>query len=324
MDRISVIVPVYNVKKYLDKCIESILNQTYEEFELILVDDGSTDESGAICDKYQTIDSRVKAFHIENGGVSRARNYGIQQASGQWIAFADSDDYIESDMYEKLLAVATSTDADIVACGYFNNDISMDLKYKEQVVYTSQSAIKECITDEPGTTMCGAIWNKLFKKSIITDEVRFESHIQMAEDMLFLIQCIKKSRKIVHYPYCGYHYVMRQDSMVSSFSKAKCSSIKAHKLMLNEIKDEFPQLVELVEIRSFTQAYHIFCGAIISKANLNDQVVVELKKYLNDNWSMRKRIDFSLKDRLILWCSVKMPKGADILQRIYWRENDNT
>ena len=113
---ISVIVPVYNVEKYLDKCIQSILGQTYSNIELLLIDDGSTDSSGAICDKYVTQDSRVRVFHKSNEGVSAARNWGLDNAKGEWIAFVDADDWIDSDMYERMYNAAVQNQTDMVSC----------------------------------------------------------------------------------------------------------------------------------------------------------------------------------------------------------------
>ena len=101
-ERISVVVPVYNVEKYLEKCVNSIVNQTYKNLEIILVDDGATDNSGKLCDELAKIDNRIKVYHKENGGLSDARNYGVERATGDYIGFVDSDDYIDAEMYEKL------------------------------------------------------------------------------------------------------------------------------------------------------------------------------------------------------------------------------
>ena len=120
MPKISVIVPVYNVEKYLRKCIESILNQTFREFELILVDDGSTDSSGKICDEYALKDSRIKVIHKENGGASSARNAGLDVAKGEYIGFVDSDDWIEMDMYGELYRLIKENNTDISVCGINN------------------------------------------------------------------------------------------------------------------------------------------------------------------------------------------------------------
>ena len=116
---LSIIVPIYNVEQYVDKCIQSILNQTYQNLEIILVDDGATDRSGSIADSYAAKDKRIKVLHKENGGISDARNYGLDHVTGDYILFVDSDDFIENTMCERLFAVANSTNADMVSCNYY-------------------------------------------------------------------------------------------------------------------------------------------------------------------------------------------------------------
>ena len=140
MPKISVIVPVYNVEKYLRKCIESILNQTFREFELILVDDGSTDSSGKICDEYALKDSRIKVIHKENGGASSARNAGLDVAKGEYIGFVDSDDWIEMDMYGELYRLIKENNTDISVCGI--NNIK-DIKYKNENLKEKIQIIKK-------------------------------------------------------------------------------------------------------------------------------------------------------------------------------------
>ena len=126
---LSIIVPIYNVEQYIDKCIQSILNQTYQNLEIILVDDGATDRSGSIADSYAAKDKRIKVFHKENGGISDARNYGLDHVTGDYILFVDSDDFIENTMCERLFTIANSTHADMVSCNYYiyrgDDDISI-------------------------------------------------------------------------------------------------------------------------------------------------------------------------------------------------------
>ena len=115
-EKISIIVPVYNVEKYLKKCIDSIVNQTYKNLEIILVDDGATDRSGEICDELAKLDNRIKVYHKKNGGLSDARNYGVERATGSYVGFVDSDDYIDAEMYEKLYEAITKEAADVAEC----------------------------------------------------------------------------------------------------------------------------------------------------------------------------------------------------------------
>ena len=164
---ISVIVPVYNVEPYLRKCLDSIVNQTYRDLEILVIDDGSTDWCGKICDEYAGKDGRIRVFHTENRGLSCARNLGLDNARGEWIGFVDSDDWIETDMYEVLLKRAEETEADIVECGVLEEHPNRTGKRQEYLV-TGTEAVIMLIHRE----LSNAVWNKLWKKSCF-DKIRF-------------------------------------------------------------------------------------------------------------------------------------------------------
>ena len=187
---ISVIIPVYNAEKYLRRCIDSVLAQTYKDFELLLIDDGSKDSSGAICDEYAAQDARVRVFHKENGGVSSARNVGLDHAQGEWITFVDSDDYIEENF---LKSFEGNLDADLVVG---NMVICEDCKLPKNInvgilpgIYTHiQSALKGNLN----SSAFYAPWGKMFRKESIAD-LRFNIKMRIGEDnhfnLLFLSQC---------------------------------------------------------------------------------------------------------------------------------------
>ena len=170
---ISIIVPVYNVEKYICRCIDSILAQTYKDFELILVDDGSTDSSGKICDDYKERDKRIKVIHKENGGLSSARNVGIDVAEGDYIGFIDSDDYIRKDMYEILYKCIQKNNCDISICNYLFIDedgngvthMNNDLPIKDEIISGYEAIEKMC--SYKGFYYITA-WNKLYNKHIIS------------------------------------------------------------------------------------------------------------------------------------------------------------
>ena len=170
---ISIIVPVYKVEKQLNKCIESILNQTFKDYELILVDDGSPDNCGHICDEYEKKDSRIKVIHKKNGGLSDARNAGLDIALGKYIGFVDSDDIIHPQMYEKLYNCINKSNLDIVQCKFkrfksieeININISdSELNFKE---YNSQDAIIDLIDNNKINVNA---WNKLYKRELFQNE----------------------------------------------------------------------------------------------------------------------------------------------------------
>ena len=214
---VSIIVPVYNVEQFLPKCIESITNQTYRDLEIILVDDGSLDRSGIICDEYSTKDERIKVYHKKNGGLSDARNFGIARASGEYLGFVDGDDWIEPEMYEVLVNTAVENNADIVYCGKF-------LEYPERTfVYQplckkyidNIELCKALIHDEIGT----GIWSKLYHKHIFTDIEFPNGHVY--EDTAVMFKFLLKATCLVTVSKPLYHYRKgRQDSITQSRSMA--------------------------------------------------------------------------------------------------------
>ena len=160
---ISIIVPVYNVDKYIERCIQSIINQTYKNLEIILIDDGSTDKSGAICDKYSKIDNRINVIHKKNGGLSEARNVGLDIARGDYIGFVDSDDYIHPQMYELLYKNLIGTSADISIIKHIRKEEELGLgDINSKKVYSNLEAIENILKKDSGIFIASC--NKLYKK----------------------------------------------------------------------------------------------------------------------------------------------------------------
>lgn len=162
---ITVVVPVYNVENYIKKCVESILNQTYRKLEIILVDDGSTDKSGEICDEFSVIDSRIKVIHKKNGGLSDARNAGLKIATGNYVTFVDSDDYIAVDMYRTMIEAMNRNKAEIGVCGigYITNGVIREIScLPAEKVYKEDALITYFSTNDLNTSVC----NKIFKRTL--------------------------------------------------------------------------------------------------------------------------------------------------------------
>ena len=165
-DLISVIVPIYNVEKYIDKCLNSIVNQTYKNIEIILIDDGSTDTSVLKCNNWEKKDNRIKVIHKKNEGLAQARNTGISYATGNYITFIDSDDYIDSKMLEKLYNAINKTNSEISACKYvkINKNKKVNLNYSAEIIeFTNKEAIIDLLKE---TNISNYAWNKLFKKEL--------------------------------------------------------------------------------------------------------------------------------------------------------------
>lgn len=245
MDKLlSIIVPAYNVEKYLPRCLDSILAQTYKNIEVILIDDGSPDNSGAICDEYASGDNRIRVFHIENNGVSSARNLGLKEARGDYIGFVDSDDYIAPEMYEVLVKNLEEYNADISICGfsqedingqfhrYFKKDVTINLSTDEQIECLLENRYYRC-----------SIWDRIFKKEVLNN-VSFHKDIKIYEDMLFDYEAIKNSKKAV-YTSTPYYYYCENDSNSaarSPFSDTKMDIIKVCYTIFEDIMINYPEL----------------------------------------------------------------------------------
>lgn len=208
---LSVIVPVYNVEAYLPKCIESILAQTYGDLELLLVDDGSPDNSGAICDDYAKKDSRITVIHKENGGQGSARNRALDIAKGEYIAFVDSDDFIEPNMYETMIEAMERTGSDLSLCGFITHSglrlVESAVPDKE-TVFKSDEEILRYYLDSP--FVGGQPWNKVFKKTAF-DSIRFPEGTAR-EDVYIMHLALAECKKAVHTAERLYHYIVREGS----------------------------------------------------------------------------------------------------------------
>ncbi|MBR3381714.1 MAG: glycosyltransferase [Clostridia bacterium] len=195
MPELSIIVPVYKTEKYLPKCIDSILSQTFTDFELILIDDGSPDRCGEICDEYASKDSRITVIHQENKGVSAARNAGLDVASGTYIGFVDSDDWIESEMYEVMLSEKKRLRADILFCSYImrsEEGTPLTTQKQREICFSDTDALLSSLFQKPLPTG-GVCWNALIQKDMI-GKTRFMEGLTMKEDITFLFDVFIRCR----------------------------------------------------------------------------------------------------------------------------------
>lgn len=217
-DLISVIVPVYKVEKYLEKCIESIIKQTYTNLQIILVDDGSPDNCGKICDEYAKKDLRIEVIHKANGGLSDARNVGISKAKGRYIGFVDSDDYIKEDMYEILLNLIKKYDADGSICNLYDViDGNECIRNKENGIreYSRLDILKEVLLDK---NIQSYAWNKLYEKELF-DEIKYPIG-KKYEDIGTTFYLFEKCNKIVVTSEPEYYYLKRADSLVNNVTES--------------------------------------------------------------------------------------------------------
>ncbi len=212
---ISVIIPVYNAEKYLRRCLDSVLNQKNVKLEIVLVDDGSTDRSGTICDEYAKCDERILVLHQKNGGASNARNHGMQIAKGDYIGFVDSDDWIEDDMYCYLLGLINSYDADAAVCEYITaKHKGKTNKQKEVLTIRQREELARFFYRLDGGKSFFSVWNCLYKKELLKN-IRFLEN-QINEDVYFTYEIYKKANKIVFSNLTKYYYFVNSHSVTNS------------------------------------------------------------------------------------------------------------
>ena len=235
---ISVIVPVYNVEGYIETCLDSLLAQTWPNFEIILVDDASTDGSGQICGSYAFRDSRIQAVCLPyNQGPSAARNEGICRAQGAYISFVDADDRVEPDLLEKLYESLRQAGAEVSACGADG----IDLKGGSAAVYTRLEAIR-CLAR--GAPFNLVPWGKLYRAELVKKTL-FSEDIFYSEDLLFLYSILKQSRRVSYRPDILYHYTQREGSqMQSGASERKLTAFAAQDFVCQDAGASFPEAAE--------------------------------------------------------------------------------
>ncbi len=249
-DKISIIIPVYNVEKYIKKCVDSIINQTYKNLEIILVDDGSSDNSGKICDEYKKRDYRIKVIHKENGGLSDARNKGVEIATGKYIGFVDSDDYIEENMYNILLNELKVNNADVSICSYkkIREDYyKVDCKQSCEKIIKILDNIKAIELLLSDTYIDNYAWNKLYKKELFNN-IKYPYGKKM-EDLGTTYKIFSKAKKIVYTNYIGYFYLQRNSSILHNIDANFIQDIKE---LINEryldIIKEYPEMKTKADI----------------------------------------------------------------------------
>lgn len=257
MSRISIIVPVYQVEPYLDQCVKSILCQTFEDFDLILVDDGSPDRCGAICDAYATVDKRVHVIHQQNGGVSAARNAGIdwafEHSDSKYLTFIDSDDYVKPTMLETLYHVLMEHDADISACGEYHFSESPEKVFQENfagcMVHSSADACQLIYTGLAGHASFVAVWGKLYRKELFS-QVRYPVG-RIHEDQFTAYQILYQANCVAETGACLYGYFYNDAGITHSrFSLKRYDDVDACDQAIRFFQDRNEEeIVEAARLR---------------------------------------------------------------------------
>ena len=239
---ISIIVPVYKVEKYLNRCVESIVKQTYSNLEIILVDDGSPDQCPVMCDAWMEKDNRIKVVHKKNGGLSDARNAGMKISKGEFIGFVDSDDWIDQNMYQRLYEILSTDKSDISACGvkmfWEDSDLCQMLTQTNKCVLNREEAMKALIEE---SLIKQPVWYKLYKKELIRD-ILFPVG-KYHEDAFWSYQAIGMAKRVSITDYVGYYYWQRKESIMGeNYSIKRLDAIQALENRQSYLEVNFPSL----------------------------------------------------------------------------------
>lgn len=279
---ISIVVPVYNVEKHLRKCVNSIVKQTYSNLEILLIDDGSTDKSGIICDELAGTDSRIKVYHKENGGLSSARNYGIDKTKGEFVGFIDSDDYIDSDMYQHLLSLIIDYNADISMCrnaDVYNGRILPDNIQKTTIVADSEKAIDLVLKGELASV---SAVNKLYHRSLF-EKLRYPEG-KTLEDAFVIVEILDACNRVVISTEKKYFYVHRGESITTQkYSSKNLDAIEAYKKNYNIIKEKYPGIIETAEMRLCWAHFYVMDRIIYDNSAENEEIKNKIREYLVGN-----------------------------------------
>ncbi|MBQ2676711.1 MAG: glycosyltransferase [Clostridia bacterium] len=305
MPEISIIVPVYKVEDLLDKCVNSILNQTFRDFELILVDDGSPDNCGKMCDEYAKKDSRIRVIHRENGGLSAARNSGLDVAVGKYIGFVDSDDYIHERMYEQLYNNITKHDADVACCGITEQFLSGEHLMYEQCDAMVCDAGKALGTIMQGKYMSYILCCKLFKASCL-EGIRFIEG-KLYEDIFFTVDYIQNVSKMVIDNEPLYYYYRRGGSITTSaVTQRDYDLLDAYGKNIELVNEKFPELKSVADFRYFWSRFVLLDRILLSDKPYSHFMYKELVKVLRKNTFKILKIPYFRKQRHIGACVLKV------------------
>ncbi|HWT76044.1 MAG TPA: glycosyltransferase [Mobilitalea sp.] len=263
MAKVSIVVPVYNASKYMENCIDCIRNQTIRDIEIILVDDGSTDGSSELCDRYAQKDNRIKVLHQKNAGVSAARNAGIAIATGEYIGFSDADDYMEPDMYETLYHTAVTNGSDLTTVGIWVHLLSGRVveKYGTGQIYTFRNAeaIKWLLINQK---FCFSCYCHLIKAQLCRS-VKFDEKRKMHEDRYYTFEILQRAKKICCNDVCKYHYILRENSATAgTFSDKKLDVLYISEHMLKTIQEKYPEDLIYAKMNCLTSYIDVYKGII--------------------------------------------------------------
>lgn len=310
---VSIIVPVYKVEEYLPRCIDSLINQTYKDIEIILVDDGSPDNCPKICDEYAQKDNRIKVIHKQNEGVSKARNCAIQEAKGEYLLFVDSDDWVDENYVKNLYCALVSTGSDMSACLFCKTDgLKNRACFDETVEIVEDKKLYYALTEE---NYAGYAWNKMYKTSIIKEnKIEFDLDIALGEDSVFTAKYLSLITKVAFIRQDLYYYFFRRGSVTNSakFGIKHTTILKSREKVLSILEKEKSDYYDLClasYLDHLAKSKYFFMG----KEEYQEQLK-EIDKKIKEN---KKRISrlrhVSFTSKVKLWLMVNFPNTCRAL-----------
>lgn len=316
MPLISIIIPAYNIENYIAKCLDSLLKQTYKNLEIIVVDDGSSDNTGKIIDDYVSKYENIKVIHKKNAGVSEARNSGIDVANGDYIGFVDGDDTVDKEMFELLINNAIKYNADISHCGYkmvFPSRVDYYYNTGILVEQDNELALKDLLI---GSRVEPGLWNKIYKKELFND-IKIDESIKINEDLLINYYLFKKAKKSIFYDKCFYNYTLRKGSAATS--KVNINKIIDPIKVKKEILEDLEKDSDLYDI-----AYEKYIMSLVGICrNVQIRKNKEYKSYIDDaKKNLKYEINNIVKNKAVSKKTKLMVIGNLYFSRIFYIIDD--
>lgn len=321
-DLISIIVPVYNVERYLERCLDSIINQTYKNIEIILVDDGSTDTSGEICDRYADADGRVCVYHTENSGVSKARNLGLKKFKGEYCTFVDADDLVLPEYIEKLYNTIIENNVRMSLCRAYDC-IEMDVK----TVWQTNMGLTRIIPVDENYDFTNVythwvVWGTLYHKSLLKG-LKFDADLYVGEDTLFLARVLDRCDKYAYIPEELYCYVIYESSAChGDFDKKKFTEITAWK-KVGKLFEDRPEKF----INNYLCTYVNVCIKVAKRIFISEDEFKEELNYLieevRENAHVTVKMRISLRSIVSIYFFCIMPRVYGCLYRLIYRRKQH-
>lgn len=286
--KLSIVVAVYNLEKYLPRCLDALVNQTLQEIEILCVDDGSTDSAPQIIDDYEKkYPEKVKAFHKPNGGEFTTRNYGLERATGEYVTFVDTDDYVEPNWAEKLYNAAKENDADLAVCGFERIDLDTGKVVSKNMTNFGYSVKEINNKDDFMLFINPAPWNKIYRLGKVKD-LRF-MNFRGFNDMIFLTSSYTRIKKVAFVPDVLYHYYLRYDSQIHSVNKEDVENFKKYLLELKKLyikENKYEEMKNILDMMAFIHlGVSVMYRASYDKTINIKEMLKDTIKYLDENFS---------------------------------------